>query len=232
MRLAGQGLPEGDRGELAVLGRQPDRRPALDEPAGGVLTRPATVTVLSPCCSQYGIRSGTRAIVRRVHDLADDARRVGPAGGGSTAASVRPIPQHPPGFATAGTRDPAGRGRWLRVRRDRDLDRVAAVGGGDAGRHPVAGLDRDRERYRAALRCSRSSAATPAGRRVPRSGRQTGRARVRGHEVDRLGRRELGGDTRSPFVSRSGSSTTTTTCPPDLLDRLLDRRKRCRDRHR
>ena len=81
VRLAGQLLAERDGGELAVLGRQPHRRAALDEllVAAAVLDEVGDGDHLQPV--PLAVRdevgdAGHRPVV--VHDLADDAGRVEP----------------------------------------------------------------------------------------------------------------------------------------------------------
>ena len=122
----------------------------------------------------------------------------------------------------------------LGVRRDRDLDRVAAVGGRDPGRDPLAGVDR-----------GRVGGAEPgrlAGGRDQRQAELVGAllgerqadlpACVRDHEVDRLGGRELRGDDEVALVLAVGIVDDDDDATlANLLDRILDRRERCRDRH-
>ena len=149
---AGERLAKGDRVEGAVLRRQAHGHDALDE-----LLRPP------PILDQVGdgdhpqpvllaVRHEVRDAGHRpvlVHDLADDAgrdepgeprevdRRLGLAGTDEHAAVPR-----------AQRKDVAGLDEIVRRRGgiDRDVDRVRAVGRRDAGRHALAGFDRDRER--------------------------------------------------------------------------------------
>ena len=147
-------------------------------------TRSATVIIFSPCRSQYGTRSGTRAIVPSSFMISQTTPDgLSPASRArSTAASVWPMRSStPPGFARSGKHVP-GLHEVVRrrVRVDRDLDRVAAVGGGDAGRHALARLDRDRERgAERRLVVVGHRAQRRARRRAPRSGRgRSARARA------------------------------------------------------
>ena len=152
VRLAGQLLAERDRRELAVLGRQPHRRAALDEllVAAAVLDEVGDGDHLQavPLAVRDEVGDARhRPVV--VHDLADDAgrveagearevdRRLGLADALEHAAGLRAQREH-----VAGLHEVVRR----RVGVDRDLDRVAAVGGRDAGRDALARLDRDGER--------------------------------------------------------------------------------------
>ena len=194
--------------------------------------------IFSPCRSQYGIRSGTRAIVPSsfmISQTTPDGLR--PASRArSTAASVWPIRSStPPGFARSGKHvarlDEVAR---LRVRRDRDLDRVAAVGGRDAGRHALARLDRDREggAERRLVVVGHRPQAELVGALLGQAEADQP-ARVRGHEVDRLGRRELRRDHEVALVLAVGVVDDDDECAlADVLDRVLDRGERCRDGHR
>ena len=121
----------------------------------------------------------------------------------------------------------------LRVRRDRDLDRVAAIGGRDAGRDALARLDRDGEG-----RAERRLVALGHRAQAELVGALLGEAeadqaaRVRRHEVDRLGGRELGRDHEVALVLAVGVvDDDDEAALADVLDRLLDRRKRRRHRH-
>ena len=89
---------------------------------------------------------------------------------------------------------------------DRDLDRARAVVRGDAGGDALARLDRDGER-----RAERRLVARRVIGRKPSSSQRSSRqaeadeaAAVRGHEVDRLGRRELRGDRQVALVLAVG----------------------------
>ena len=187
VRLAGQLLAERDRRELAELGRQPHGGAALDEllVAAAVLDEVGDGDHLQPVPLAVRRRGrATRAIVpssfmisQTTPDGLSPARRAR-----STAASVWPMRSStPPGFARSGKTCPGcTRSCARRVGMDRDLDRVAAVGGGDAGRHAFARLDRDGER-RAERRLVVVGHRPQAelGRRAPRSGRgRSARARA------------------------------------------------------
>ena len=185
--------------------------------------------IVRPCRSQYGTRSGTRAIVPSsfvISQITPDGFR--PASRArSTAASVWPIRSRtPPGSSTqplhVAAHQQVGRPR---VGRDRDLDRVAAVGGGDAGGDALARVDRrgvGGAVPRAALvgdqpqpelvgpRLGQAEADLPAG--------------VGHHEVERLGRRELSRDGEVALVLAVGIvDHDDEAALADLLDRLLDR---------
>ncbi len=239
MGLAGQLLLERDRRELAVLGRQPDGGAALDEllVAAAVLDEVGDGDHLQavPLAVRDQVRdTGHRPVV--VHDLADDAARIqagepcevdgglGLADALEHAAGLRAQREH-----VARLHEVVRR----RIGMDRDLDRVAAVGGRDAGRHAFARLDADRER-------GAERRLVVVGHRAQRElvGALLGEAeadqpaRVRRHEVDRLGRRELRGDRQVAFVLAVGIVDDDDHPPlADVLDRLLDRREPGCDRH-
>ena len=184
--------------------------------------------IVSPWRSQYGIRSGTRAIVPSsfvISQITPDGLR--PARRArSTAASVWPMRSStPPGRARSAlhvaAHEQVGRPR---VGRDRDLHGVAAVGGRDAGGDALAGVDRRGVRgavTRPALvgdqpqpelvgaRLGQAEADLPAG--------------VGHHEVERLGRRELRGDDEVALVLAVGVvDDDDEAALADLVDRLLD----------
>jgi hypothetical protein len=88
-----------------------------------------------------------------------------------------------------------------RVRVDRDLDGPCPVVGRDPGRHALGSLDRDCERGlegRLVLRGHQVQAELLAALLGQRQADEP--ARLLGHEVDRLGRRELGGQDEVPLV--------------------------------
>ena len=135
-----------------------------------------------------------RAVV--VHDLADHAgrgqageprevdRRLGLAGALEHAAGL--------GLERE---DVAGLDEVARPRGgvDRDLDRARAVGGGDAGGDALAGLDRDGERrLERRLVLGRHQVEPELVAALGRQRQADQPAAVLGHEVDRLGRDELG----------------------------------------
>ena len=208
MVLAGQRLVEGDGGELAVRRRQAHARLALDEllVAPAVLDEVGDGDHLQPVARAVGNRSGDprhRAVV--VHDLADDAGRVeaGEAGqvdrglGLARCAGGRRRARARSGKTWPGWTRSAGR----RGRVDRDLDRVRAVVRGDAGRHALARLDGDGEggaERRLVLLGHLAQAELVAALLGEAEADQP--ARVRDHEVDRLGRRELRGDRQVALV--------------------------------
>ena len=207
--LAGERLAERDRGELAVRRRQPHGRHPLDQllvPAA-VLDQVGDRDQLSPCRSQYGIRSGHaghRPVL--VHDLADDAGRdqAGEAREVDGGLGLARALEHAAG-ARAQREDVAGLDEVLRRPRrvDRDLDRARAVGRGDAGRDAFARLDRDRERgaeRRLVLLRHLAEAELVAALLGQAEADQP--ARLLRHEVDRLRGRELGGDRRGRPRSR------------------------------
>ena len=133
-----------------------------------------------------------------VHDLADDPGRDAVRPGGPDRRpprSARPGRARRPGRATRGNTWPGctrSSGRLCRV--DGHLDGARPVGRGDARGHALAGLDGDGEgRAEAGLvgpRHGVQAAASPRALGVMRQADQA--PAVQGHEVDRLGRDELG----------------------------------------
>ena len=122
----------------------------------------------------------------------DIDRRLGVAGPDQRAALARQQRE-----------DVAGRGdvvaRAFRV--DRDRDRLGAVGGGNTGGDAFARFDRDGERglvARAVLLAHERQAEFFDA--VLGQGQADQAARVAGHEVDRVGRRELRRDNQIAFV--------------------------------
>ena len=114
---------------------------------------------------------------------------------------------------------------------DRHLDRVRAVGRGDAGRDALARLDRDRERglvRRLVVVGHRLELELVAA--LLRQAEADEAAAVRGHEVDRLGRGELRGDRQVALVLAVGRvDDDHELALADVLDRLVDRGEgRCR----
>ena len=164
------------------------------------------MTIFSPCRSQYGTRSGTRAIVPSSFMISQTT----PAGfrpasrARSTAASVCPARwSTPPSRARSGKTWPGWtRSLGARGRVDRDLDRVRAVVRRDAGRDALARLDRDRERRpeRRLVAGPSSGRSSSSSQRSSVRQRQIEPAPVRGHEIDRLGRRELRRDRQIALV--------------------------------
>ena len=154
----------------------------------------------------------------------------------STAASVWPARwSTPPGFARSGKTWPGWTmscGALGRV--DRDLDRVRAVVGGDAGRDALAGLDRDGEggsvRRLVALGHHPQPELVAA---LAGEAEADQPAALLRHEVDRLGRRELRGDGQVALVLAVGRvDDDDHLALPDVLDRLLDRGERALGRNR
>ena len=184
--------------------------------------------ILSPCCWQNAIRSGTRAIVPSSFMISQTT----PAGfrpasrARSTAASVWPARWSTPPAPRAQREDVAGLDEVAAAlaRVDRDLDRARAVMGGDPGRDALARLDRDVK-------------AVPNGVSLPVGHLRAGQlvaallcqaeadepAAVRGHEVEASGVANWAAIVRSPSFSRSVASTTTTNLPcADVLEGVLD----------
>ena len=234
--LAGQLLAEGDRLEVAVRRREPHRGRALDEllrpPAVldqvGDGDQPESVPLAEP--DEVG-HARHRPVL--AHDLADDARRVQPREAREVDGSLglARAAQHSTAPGTE-RKDVSGLdevGRPLR-RVDRDLDRVRAVLRGDPGRDALTGLDRDREgrlEGRLVVLGHLSQAelvAAPLGQtkadEAPRMGR---------HEVDRLGRGELGRDREVALVLAVGRvDDDHELALADVVDCVFDRRKRRR----
>ena len=188
--------------------------------------------IFRPCRSQYGTRSGTRAIVPSsfmISQTTPDGIEAGEArqvDGGlglpdplEDAARFRAQREH-----MAGLHEIA-RGR---VGVDRDLDRVAAIAGRDAGRHAFARFDADRERgaeRRFVVLGHRTQAEVICA--ILGEAEADEAARMRRHEVDRLGRGELRSDRQVALVLAVGVVDDDDHPPlADVLDRLFDRRER------
>ena len=111
---------------------------------------------------------------------------------------------------------------------DRDLDRVGAVVGRDPGADPAGRLDRDREgglQRRLVLRRHQVEAELAAALRGQRQADQP--ARLLGHEVDRLRRRELRRHHQVALVlAVFAVADDDHPAAADLFDRLLDGRER------
>ena len=166
------------------------------------------MTSFSPWRSQYGIRSGTRAIVPSSFMTSQTT----PAGlrpasrARSTAASVWPIALEHAAGAGAQREDVAGLDEVARapssgsiatwIVRERSAAEMPVVTPSRASIETVNAVP------------SGVSLCSVIGRRPSSSQRSSVRQRqirpraVRGHEVDRLGRRELGGDRRGRPRSR------------------------------
>src|SRR5581483_6787565 len=111
---------------------------------------------------------------------------------------------------------------------DGDPDRVRAIGGRDAGRHPLARLDRDRERGAEPRLVVVGHRAQPERVAALLGQAQADEAaRVRRHEVDRLGGGELGGDHEVALVLAVRIvDDDDEAAVADVLERLLDRGER------
>ena len=209
VRLAGQLLAKRDGGELAVLGRQPHGGAALDE-----------LLVAAPVLDEVGDGDHLQAVplaVRDqvgharhrpvvVHDLADDAGGVRPGEPREVDGRLGLADALEHAARLRAQREDVARLDEVAVRRvgmDRDLDRVAAVGGRDPGRDALARLDRDGERgaERRLVVVGHRAQAELVGALLGEAEADQP-ARVRRHEVDRLGRRELRGDRRGRPRSR------------------------------
>ena len=167
--------------------------------------RSATVTIFRPCRSQNASRSGTRAIVPSSFMISQTT----PAGlspasrARSTAASVWPARwSTPPGRARSGKTWPG----WTRSC-GVELGSIATwivrarSCGGDAGGDALARLDRDGERgaeRRLVLLGHRPQLELVAA--LVGQAEADEPARVRRHEVDRLGRDELRRDRQVALV--------------------------------
>ena len=234
VRLAGQLLAERDGGELAVLGRQAHRRAALDEllVATAVLDQVGDRDHLQPVPLAVRDEIGHarhRPVV--VHHLADDTGRsqTGEARQVDGRLGLADPLEHAAGLGAQ--REDVTRLHEIAVRRvgvDRDLDRPAAVGGGDPGRDTLARLDRHGEggAERRLVVVGHRAQAEVIGALLGEAEAHEA-ARVRRHEVDRLGRRELRGDDQVALVLAVGVVDDDHEAPfADVLDRLLDGRER------
>ena len=227
-----------DRLEVAEGGRQRGGDDALDQllgppPVGDqVGDGDHLQAVLLAVRDQVG-DAGHRPVV--VHHLADHAGRgeAGEAGEVDAGLGVAGPLQHAAVFGpqrehVAGDDDVAR----PRLGVDRDLDRVGAVVGRDPGADAAGGLDRDREgglQRRLVLRRHQVEAEPFAALRGQRQADQP--ARLLGHEVDRLRRRELRRHHQVALVLAVLAVADDDHAPgADLLDRLLDRRERALSR--
>ena len=170
-----------------------------------------------------------RAVV--VHHLADHPRRVQPrqAREIDRRLGLAGALEHAAG-AGLQREDVAGLHEIARVGLgvDRHLDRARAIVRGDARRHALARLDRDRERRlerRFVLGRHQLQAQLLAALGGQRQADQP--APLLGHEVDRLGRRELRGQRQVALVL-AVLVVAHDDHPPraDLLQRFLDRGER------
>ncbi len=139
-----------------------------------------------------------------VHDLADDAggNEAGHAGEVDGGFGLAGADEHS-AFAGAEGKDVAGAGEIVgrRIRVDRDLDGVGAVGRRDAGSHAFAGLDGLGERGAEAggIVLGHGTEAHVVGTLFG-EGEADEAAAEAGHEVDGFGGAELGGDGEVAFV--------------------------------
>ena len=183
---------------------------------------------LEPVARAVPPRSGTRAIVPSSFMISQTTPAgISPASRArSTAASVWPARSStPPRRARSGKMWPGWtRSRGLRARVDRDLDRARAVVRGDPGRDALARLDRDGEggpERRLVLVGHLAQAELVAALLGQAEADEA--ARVRDHEVDRLGRGELGRDREVALVlAVLVVDDDDEAALADLLDRLLD----------
>ncbi len=229
--LAGQLLAECDRLELAVRGRQMNRRRALDE-----------LLVAAPVFDEIGdgdqLDVVTLAELDEVgdarhrpvllHHLADDAcgiRAREPCEVDRGFRLARPL-EHA-AFTCAQREDMAGLDDVDRTlgRVDRDLDRARAILRRDPSRDAFAGLDRDGEcRLKRGLVAVRHLAQPELVAALFGQWKADQAAGVHGHEVDRLGRCELGCDRQVALVLAVGRIDDDHELPlADVLDRVLDR---------
>ncbi len=219
-----------DDGELAEAGRQLRGHDALDElvvaaPVGDqVGDGDHLEPVLGAVALEVG-HAGHRPVV--VHDLADHAgrREAGEPGEVDRRLGLAGALEHPAGLGlerehVAGLHEVARGGAGV----DRHGDGARAVGGGDAGGDAVARLDRDRERrLEGRLVLGRHQVEAELVAAVGRERQADQPAALAGHEVDRLGRGELGGD-REVALVLAVLVVADDDHPPgaDVLDRLLD----------
>ena len=219
--------------EVAVVRREPHGDHPLDELLGAppVLDQVGdgdeleVVALAEP--DQIG-HARHRPVV--VHDLADDARGCQPRQPGEIDRGLGLARTLEDTSVSRAEREDVARvdevvGRRLRV--DRDLDRLSAVGGRDPSRDSVARLDGDREGR--VVRSLVLVGHLPQAELVAALGRQAQAdqpAPVHRHEVHRLGRDELRGD-REVALVLAVLVVDDDDEPPgaDLLDRLLDRRE-------
>ena len=190
---------EADAGEVAELGRQLSLDDALDQ-----------LVVPAPVGDQVGDRDHLelvpgavrlevgharhRAVV--VHHLADHAARVEAGQPGEVHRGLRLAGalEHPAGLRLQREDVPRlDEVARAAARVDRDLDRVRAVVRRDPGGDALARLDGDRERrLEGRLVLGRHQVEAELVAAVGRQRQADQAAPVGGHEVDRLGRGELG----------------------------------------
>ncbi len=194
--------------------------------------------IFSPCCSQKAARSGTRAIVPSSFMIS----QITPAGASpaslarSTAASVCPERcSTPPARACNGNTCPG----WTRSRGvaagsiatrivwARSAALIPVVTPSRASTETVKAVPNVAS-FRSVI-CRRSSSA----QRSAREGEADQSAAVHRHEVDRVGRRELGGDREIALVlAILVVDDDHESAVANLLDRLLDGGERPRVRLR
>ena len=193
--------------------------------------RSAIVIIFRRCLWQYACRSPTRAI----DPSSFITSQITPAGcspairARSTEASVCPVRSRtPPARALSGLTWPPHDDVVLALGRvDRGADRVRAVGRADAGGHALARLDGHGERRlvrRLVLQRHELEAELVAALRREREADPA--ARVGGHEVDVVGRDELGGhDEVALVLAVLVVDDDDHPAGGDLLERLLDGRE-------
>ena len=173
-----------------------------------------------PSTSPLSTASAKRPTSSRSSFESGRAARSRPAAGrrDSNAARARPQREHVTRLDEIG-------GALARV--DRDLDRPRAVVRRDAGGDPLTRLDRDRERR--AVRCLVALGHRPQPQLVAAllgQAEADQAAAVRGHEGDRLGRRELRRDRQVALVlAVRRVDDHDEPASADLLDRFLDGRE-------
>src|SRR5450830_1062866 len=229
--LTGQRLAVGDGTELAEFGWHPHRGHTLDQHLGTTAVldqvgdRDQLDPVLRAVLDQVG-NSRHRAVF--LHHLADDAS-------GDQPGQLRQVDR---GLGLTSALEHAARtsserkdvARPNNVARalagvDRNLDGVRPILNGDTGRDPFTSLDRDGEsglvRRLVELGHLLQSERVTTLRRERQADEA---ARVRGHEVDRLGSRELSGDGQISLVlSIRGVDNHHEAPAANLVDHLLDR---------
>ena len=211
MVLAGEGLAEGDGGEITVRRREPDRSHPLDEllrlaaVLDQVLDRDHLDLVLLAVGDQVG-DAGHRPVL--AHDLADHSGRVeagkagevdgglGLAGALEDSSAPRAQREDVSGLDEVG-------GPLARV--DGDLDRAGAIGRRDPRGDALARLDGDRERG-AERRLVPVRHLPQVELLAPLLGETQAdeAAPVRRHEVDRVRCGELGRDREVALVLAVG----------------------------
>ena len=198
--------------------------------------RSATVIIFRPWRSQYGTRSGTRAIVpssfmiSQIDARRDQARqpcevdrRLGLAGAAEDAAVAGAQREDVAGLDEVGGEESGSIATWIVCARS--AAEMPVVTPSRASIETVKAVPR-----RASLRCVIGGRPSSSQRSSVRQ-RQIEAARVRRHEVDDLGRRELGGDDEVALVLAVGVvDDDDEPAVADVLDRRLDRGERASSR--